>query len=31
MEMTVMSAIWLEMHNKPDDLMDGRLDLEGVK
>lgn len=31
MEMIVMSAIWLEMHNKSDDLMDGRMGLEGVK
>lgn len=31
MEMIVMSAIWLEMHNKSDDLMDGRIGLEGVK
>lgn len=31
MEMIVMSAIWLEMHNESDDLMDGRMGLEGVK
>lgn len=31
MEMIVMSAIWPEMHNKSDGLMDGRMGAESVK
>lgn len=30
MEMIVISAIWLEMHNKSDGLVDGRMGVESV-
>lgn len=31
MEMIVMSAVWLELHNKSDGLMDGRMGVESDK